>query len=840
MPMICPKCQTENKDDSKFCSNCAAPLWPIVGAGPEGASVTRTLETPLHILKAGALIAGKYRIFEEIGAGGMGVVYKAEDIKLKRSVALKFLPPNLMDSPDLKERFLIEAQAAAALSHPNICVIHEIGESEGRPYIAMEYVEGETLRDRVRKGSLEPGEAVDIVNQVASGLAEAHGKGIIHRDVKSANIMVTAKGQAKVMDFGLAKLRGGSSLTRTQTTLGTVAYMSPEQARGEELDQRTDIWSLGVVLYELLSGKLPFKGDHDQTVIHSILHKPPKPPSKVRPDLPSGLDEIVFKSLVKNTGNRYQSMEEVRGDLAAVAEGLRPLKARLPRTFLGIRMALIYSALALALALFIGLDVGGLRSRIFGGEGRGERAITLAVLPFINDSPDQENTYFINGVMEEILSNLQKIKALRVISRTSVEQYRDRKKPVREIAEELDVKYIVEGSGQKYGNAFRLRMQLIMAEHESHLWGESFQQNINDVKDIFYVQIRIAESVAGALKAVIAPEEKRLIEKVPTADQMAYDSYLRGNFYMNGASPDDVATALHYFEEARNRDPRFALAYVGISGVWLFRQQLGWAAPEEAGPKIVEAVERALELDSTLADVHSAVASMKVYGEFDLEGGEAALKKALEINPNHAQAHADYSHLLNMLGRTDEAMENIELALRLDPHNPAIKWWYAQDLLYARRYDEAISVSRDIYEKNPSMNNVLDCIYHASHVTGRYDQAFEAIKLLYSKELADLDHVFDRFSELGYAGTLSLEADTLLAQAGSRYIAPTFLYDLYTFAGNKERALDEMEKAYEVRDPNILYIGRPSYAILRDELRYQELLRKLKLPIGDKKWERAL
>jgi serine/threonine protein kinase len=301
--MICPNCHAENRDDSKFCGNCAAPLgrggcW----GGPGSGLGDQDHGDPLRVLSRRALIAGKYRIVEEVGAGGMGVVYKAEDLKLKRAVALKFLPPHLMDAPELKERFLIEAQAAAALSHPNICVIHEVGESEDRPYIAMEYVEGETLRDRVRKGPLEPGEAVDIIRPGRGRTGEAHGKGIIHRDVKSANIMVTAKGRAKVMDFGLAKLRGGSSLTKSQTTIGTVAYMSPEQARGEELDQRTDIWSLGVALYEMLTGELPFKGDHDQTVIHAILHKAPKPPSKVRPDLPSGLDEIVLKALVQERG----------------------------------------------------------------------------------------------------------------------------------------------------------------------------------------------------------------------------------------------------------------------------------------------------------------------------------------------------------------------------------------------------------------------------------------------------------------------------------------------------------------------------------------------------------
>jgi serine/threonine protein kinase len=312
MPVECPKCHSENNDSSRFCGNCAAPL------GPSGASLTRTIETPVQVMRPGTVIAGKYKVVEEIGHGGMGVVYKAEDLKLKRQVALKFLPPHLMDLPELKERFLIEAQAAAALNHPNICVIHEVGESEERPYIAMEYVEGETLRDRIRKGALKTEEALDIAAQVAAGLGEAHGKGIIHRDIKSANIMVTGKGQAKVMDFGLAKLRGGISLTKSQTTLGTVAYMSPEQARGGDLDQRTDIWSLGVVLYEMLAGRLPFRGEHDQSVIYSILHEEPESLKKVRPDGAPGLEQIVGQALAKKTAERYQTMEEFATDLKAV------------------------------------------------------------------------------------------------------------------------------------------------------------------------------------------------------------------------------------------------------------------------------------------------------------------------------------------------------------------------------------------------------------------------------------------------------------------------------------------------------------------------------------------
>jgi dienelactone hydrolase len=318
--MECPKCHSENNDSSRFCSNCATPLDQ---SGPGGVSLTKTLETPVHVLKAGSLIAGKYRIIEEIGHGGMGVVYKAEDLKLKRCVALKFLPPHLLDSPELKERFLVEAQAAAALNHPNICVIHEVGESEERPYIAMEYVEGETLRDRIRKGPLKTEEALDITIQVAAGLGEAHRKGIIHRDIKSANIMVTEKGQTKVMDFGLAKLRGGSSLTKSQTTLGTVAYMSPEQARGEEVDGRTDLWSLGVVLYEMLTGELPFRGDRDLSIIHSIIHEEPKPIRLSKPPVPQELQQVVSRALEKKIEARYNSAEEMLKDLTAYEAALQ-------------------------------------------------------------------------------------------------------------------------------------------------------------------------------------------------------------------------------------------------------------------------------------------------------------------------------------------------------------------------------------------------------------------------------------------------------------------------------------------------------------------------------------
>jgi len=353
MPVECPKCHSENNEGSRFCSNCAAPLGQ---AGQLPDSFTKTLATPLPVISKDKLIAGKYRIVEEIGRGGMGVVFKAEDLKLKRLVALKFLPPHLLNSPDLKERFLIEAQAAAALSHPNICVIHEVGEAEDQSFIAMEYVDGETLRDTIKRGLLPAETALDITSQIASGLGEAHRKGIIHRDIKSANIMVTEKGQAKVMDFGLAKLRGGSSLTKSQTTLGTVAYMSPEQARGDELDQRTDLWSLGVVLYEMLTGEVPFKGDRDVSIIYSIVHEEPKSLKLRKPPVPDELQQVIGQALKKSRDARYASAEDILKDLRVyqtslqLAESgvlsLRTLGRRLRKPRIAVPTLVVLAALA--------------------------------------------------------------------------------------------------------------------------------------------------------------------------------------------------------------------------------------------------------------------------------------------------------------------------------------------------------------------------------------------------------------------------------------------------------------------------------------------------------------
>ncbi len=796
--MKCPKCHAENRNDSKFCGNCAAPLGQGARTGSEAASLTRTFEAPVRVLKAGTLVADKYKILEEIGHGGMGIVYRAEDLKLKRAVALKFLPPHLMDSPELKERLLVEAQAAAALNHPNICVVHEVGESEDRPYIAMEYVEGETLRDRVRKGPLEPGEAVALVDQVAAGLAEAHAKSIIHRDIKSANIMVTAKGRAKVMDFGLAKLRGGSSLTESQTTLGTVAYMSPEQARGEELDQRTDIWSLGVVLYELLSGKVPFQGDHDQAVIYSILQREPESLAKLRPGLAPELEHIVFQALTKKAADRYGTMEELREDLAALAEGLKPLKAKARPS---------------------------------------EPEKSIAVLPFINDSPDQENTYFINGVMEEILGNLQKIKALRVISRTSVERYRDTKKSVREIAEELGVNYIVEGSAQKYGNAFRLRAQLIAAERESHLWGESFQQRITDVEDIFNIQIRIATSIAEQLRAVISPEEKKLIEKIPVADLAVYDEYLKARSYAVDGRREALNKALEFLTSGVAKNPGWAPLYAGLAEAWLWMQQSAFEQPSIAGPRIIENLNKALALDPDLAEAHYLSALIAHLVDWDWEKSEKEFLKALAINPNDALSRGLYAHLLLILHRKDEALAQNELALSLDPLNPMMKQLNIGTLLQAGEYQVSLALAEEAVAEDPDNFNLNQMIEIAAYRLKQYDKVLRAVRhvLPFPLEGDAYEDIERIYNESGIVTAYEKIVARLEKFAESQSVGFWDMAFRYLVADQPEKSMDWVEKGLEMHDPLMTYITTPAqyFDRLFGDPRFIAICQKMNLPLPE-------
>jgi TolB-like protein/Tfp pilus assembly protein PilF len=759
-------------------------------------SLTKTLGTPLPVIEKDKLIAGKYRILEEIGQGGMGVVYKAEDLKLKRCVALKFLPPHLMGSPELKARFLIEAQAAAALSHPNICVIHEVGESEDRPYIAMEYVEGETLRDRVKKGPLEPEVAVDLISQVAAGLGEAHGKNIIHRDIKSANIMVTAKGRAKVMDFGLAKLRGGSSLTKSQTTLGTVAYMSPEQARGDDLDQRTDIWSLGVVLYELLAGKLPFRGNHDQTVIYSILHKEPESLIKARPGLAPELDHVVGQALSKKPADRYQTMEEFREDLAAVAEGLKPLKAKAKPA-----------------------------------------AIKLAVLPFANLTGDPDQEFFSDGLTQEMITLLGRLhpQGLGVIARTSVMRYKKADAPIDQIGRELGVEYVLEGSARREGSRVRVSADLIQVRDQVQLWGEVFER---EMSGILALQNDVAENVAKALALKLLPSEQARLAKARPVNPEAHEAYLRGSFHWMKMTPGDLDIAEKYLDLALEKDPSYAPAYAGRAFVWGIRNQFGYAPPEEAGPKAKAAALKAIELDENLAGAHEILAGIRTWIDWDWEGAWGAFRRTLELNPNVATAHAMYAHFLMIMEHAEEALEHSKRAVELDPFNPLFHGWYAFVLYMQRRYEEAIAAAREALLIQPGFPVATNVLWLAMHeVEGMEKEAFEVAKS-YARVVYDdtrIDTALDEgYARGGYAEAMKRAAEALIARLPEVFCLPFDIATFYAVAGEKDKAVEWLEKGLEVHDPVLPYLAYPCFDDIRPDPRFQDLVRRVGLPTDDK------
>ncbi|HLG93710.1 MAG TPA: protein kinase, partial [candidate division Zixibacteria bacterium] len=599
-----------------------------------------------------------YKILDKLGEGGMGVVYKAQDLRLDRLVALKFLPPHLGTEEEQKKRFFQEAKAASALDHPNVCTVYEIDETPaGQIFISMAYYEGEPLNKKIEKGPLKLEEAVSIVLQIAQGLAKAHRQGIVHRDIKSGNVVITADGIAKIVDFGLAKLLGNTTRTKTKA-VGTPGYISPEQLSGDFADHRADIWSLGIVLYEMLTGQLPFKGDYEQAVLYAILNEVPAPTSSRRKEVSFVLDGIVAKCLEKNPAGRYQKAEDLIEDLkrAAAASGAAQ-------------------------------PAGGTALK------------SIAVLPFDNISPDSENEYFSDGLTEEIITHLSKIRTLKVISRTSAMRYKGVKKPLRQIAGELGVEFILEGSVRRQGNDLRISAQLIDAVQDSHLWAEKYRGTLEDVFDI---QEKVAGEITGALRLQLSPNEQKDLKQRPTEDAEAFQLYLKGRYWWNKRTEEAIWRGIRYFEEAIQKDPLYALAYAGLADSYNMLGFYSMLPPKEAFSKARAAALKALEIDENLAEAYPALAYARHYHDWNWTGAEKDYQRAIQLNPNYASAHQFYATFLTCMGRPEESLARMKKAQELDPLsliiNSALGWLY----YYWRRYDEAIEQLKRVQEMDPN------------------------------------------------------------------------------------------------------------------------------------------
>jgi len=788
---------------------------------------------------------GPYEILDPIGAGGMGEVYRARDTRLGREVAIKVLPESMSADSDRLRRFEQEARAASALNHPNILTVHDFGQQNGSPYVVSELLEGETLRGRLVAGALSARKATDYATQIAQGLAAAHEKGIVHRDLKPENLFVTKDGRVKILDFGLAKLTRpevpSTPLTEVPTSpaetepgvvMGTVGYMSPEQVRGQPTDHRSDIFAFGAILYEMLTGRRAFRGISPADTMSAILKDEPEF-SPAHPDAPPALEHIVRRCLEKSPQERFQSARDLAFALRETSSGSaasRAVSLPLPRPRSAPWLAPV--GLLVLLAVLIAVNVGGLRDWIF-GRGRPARIQSLAVLPLENLSRDSEQEYFADGMTEELIAELGKIRALRVISRTSAMRYKGTKKSMPEIARELDVDALVEGSVLPSGNRVRITTQLIQAATDRHLWSESYER---DIKDVLALQSEVARSIAREIKIAVTPQEEARLAGARPVDPEAHQLYLKARFYLAKNTPEAAQKAFGYITKCIEKDPAYAPAYAALSNNYI---GLGYTGidvlpPREAMPKAKAAALKALELDDTLSDARTDLGVVRWAYDWDWSGAAKDLKRGIELNPSNPTGHFRFGLYLSSLGRFDEAASEFGRALELDPLALVINHAQAWPYHLSRRYDEAIQKYRKTLEMEPN--------FARTHL--RLGEVFAA-KGMYREAIGE----YEKFSALGGGSTMAvalignahaltgkrqeaLRAIEELTAASKRRYVPSFHFALvYTGLGDKDKAFAWFERAYEERSQFLVDLKfEPILDPLRSDPRFAELVRRVGVP----------
>ncbi len=747
-----------------------------------------------------------YKILEKLGEGGMGIVYKAEDTRLGRTVALKFLPPELTRDTKARERFIQEARAASALDHPNICTIYEINEAQGRTFIAMAFVEGENLQKKIELGPLKIDEALNIAIHVAQGLHEAHERGIVHRDIKPANIMLTPRGQVKIMDFGLAKLAGSKQITEKEVTPGTVAYMSPEQTRGDEVDQRTDIWSLGVVLYEMVTGQRPFKGDYPQAVIYSILNEEPEPVTGLRAGIPMELERIIAKTLAKSPGRRYQHADELLVDLRNKEERLKtrtfpPRKRPKGLSWARITLAVVFIVILAALVTSY-FSRRGPRSRMTTGGDVTERRSwqnSIAVLPFRDYSPQGDQEYFCDGMTEAVIDKLSGLPDLKVISMTSAMQYKSPERNVKRIGQELGVATILDGSVQREESRIRVRTRLINVADDAQLWTQTYDR---ELASVFTIQDEISQAVVDVMKIKLLGDERTSLAKRHTENLEAYNAYVQGRFLWNKRTEEHLMKAIEYFERAIELDPNYAQAYAGLADVYAVLPSNTSYPQEEAIPQVRQAAQKALELDDKLAEAHASLALIAEM-EGRPEEAEGEYLKAIDLNPGYAYAHYWYSNLLNRMRRREQSMEELEVAFELNPlsvvilTNLACKMGTSGDTLRAEElFQRAVEIE-------PSRRLTYVAYGGCLRQIGRPEKAVR----VYMKAIEENPNDASNYNMLAYTYDAMGDFEKAL-QAAERHVelAPDepnsydTRGDIYAYNGQPERAIENYARAMEI-DP---------------------------------------
>ncbi len=745
-------------------------------------------------IEAGATIS-HYRLLEKLGSGGMAIVFKAMDTKLERFVALKFLPMQVGVNAEDKQRFIQEAKTASALDHPNICTIYEIDETpEGQVFISMAYYQGETLKDKIERGPLSLKEAIHLSRQIGEGLAKAHEKGIVHRDIKPANLMVTTDQVVKILDFGVAKFQRKTRFTSPGSIIGTPAYMSPEQASGKTVDHRSDIWAMGVILFEMLTAHLPFEGETDLALMYSIVNEDPLPLSKFRGNISADIQRIIQKTLAKDPAERYQSVKELLADFDLFERGsLSTAETR----------------------VLVPTPVSTMPS--------------IAILPFIDLSAEKDQEYFCDGLTEEIINDLSRVKGLRVASRNSAFQFKGKNLNISQIGEGLKVQKVLEGSIRKGGNRIRIAVRLINVADGFLVWADDYERELSD---IFEIQDDISRAVVKSLEIQLIGGEEKGPVKHYTDNVEAYSTYLRGRFYWNKRTAESLEKSIEYFQSAIRIDPQYALAYAGLADAYIVLGLYGRYSPTEVIPRALQAAEHALQIDEMLPEAHVSLGCARAIYEWKWQEAEEQFKKGIELKPDYALAHQWYSiNLLTPLGRFEEADQEVKKALELEPSSLAINATVGLNYYFARRYDEAIDHFHHTLDMDPDFpvtNFFLGRVYVQK---AKFKEAIEH----FQKALKFYGDSTNMLATFGHAAALANKVDLahkvleqLLDISRKMYVSSYDIASIYCGLGNIDQALSWLEKAVEEHAYLLIYLHiDPIMDPLRKDARFEVLLNKI-------------